>query len=100
MELWAYAQVRLGLSREQFFRLQARQLNALIRQDRNRREEQEFLFAQLAAAVINFSMCHPEKPVQIDALMPSRMREKSRPRYQSRERVARNLGQMFAGFMR
>jgi hypothetical protein len=66
----------LGLSREEFFLLQARQLNALVRQERYRVEERELLFAQVTAATINFSMFRPEQHVRIDSLMPSQMLRK------------------------
>lgn len=44
--------------------------NPLMRLDRGRRREQQLLFAQLTAAVINFGFCRPEEQVSIEDLMP------------------------------
>ena len=59
------------------------------------------LFAQLTAAVINFSMRGPEKPVEMRELMPSEWRAgaavKKETKAQMRKRVAIEIRAFFKG---
>lgn len=87
------------MSREEFFLLQARHVDTLIRHDRLQTEHGEYLLAQIAAAVINSGMLRPKELVKVDDLMPSRRKPQSAPRYQGRERVATNVAQIFGAFV-
>lgn len=66
----------LGLSKEEFYLLQPRQLDALIKRNTDRLEDQEYMLGQLTATVVNFSMCHPKTPSSAADFMPSQIRKK------------------------
>lgn len=80
--------------------MQARQLDAMIRQDRYQTEHQEYLLAQIAAAVINGGMRAPKKPIKVSELMPSRMRQKPQPSRVNRQKVADDVRNVMAMFTR
>jgi hypothetical protein len=76
-----------------------------MRRRLRRVEDGEFMFAQLTAYVINFSMCRPKEPVAIKDLMPSQWaRQQSRPqpkrKRRSRAVIAQELRGVMAHFMR
>jgi hypothetical protein len=69
--MWSVARYDLGLTSEDFYALTPRQFDALVKRRERDAQEQEFLTAQLTAAVVNFSMCHPKEPVSPRDFMPS-----------------------------
>ena len=75
MELWIHARMDLGLRREEFDRMQPRQVFMMSRHWQQRREEAEFLFAQVAASVVNFSQRAPKEMIQPREFMPSWLRK-------------------------
>jgi hypothetical protein len=88
--LWSTARHDLGLTSDEFYELQPRQLAAL-RQRWNRAEEhREFMPAQIAACVVNFSMSAPKEQVSAAVFMPSRARLTARPTHRLRK-VDRDL---------
>lgn len=59
-----------------------------MRREEGRRVHQEFLAAQIAACVINFSMSRPKRGISTRELMPSEMRRE-------RREEAEDLGSQF-----
>jgi hypothetical protein len=54
-----------------------KQLDALMRAHRRATRDREYLFGQLTATVVNFSLCHPEdKLVTPEEYMPSERRKR------------------------
>jgi hypothetical protein len=73
------ARYDLRLSSDEFYALTPRQLDGLAKRHQRATEEREFLFAQLASCVVNFSMCHPKDPVKASDFMPSEWVKKVQP---------------------
>lgn len=69
--MWAVAIYDLKLSPVQFFALTPRQFDALLKRKERETQDTEYLFAQLTAYTVNFSMCHPKEPVAPKDFMPS-----------------------------
>lgn len=90
MRYWAVARYDLGLTSEEFFECTPRQLDALIQRHERSRQDQEFLFAQLTACVVNFSRAHPKEPIAPKDLMPSEWAKKA-ARTPKRKPIDRNL---------
>lgn len=90
----------LGLSTEEFFSLQPRQLDALIRRHERAKQETEFLFAQLGSLVANFSMAHPKKPIEPRDLMPSQWKQARKAQPINRKLVVAQIQGMMEGLMR
>lgn len=53
-----------------------RQLSALLKRHKREQERQEFLFAQVIANTVNFSMCRPKQPTTPKQFMPSQWGKK------------------------
>lgn len=90
----------LGLSSEEFFSLQPRQLDALVKRHDRAKQENEFLFAQLGSLVVNFSMSRPKESIQPKDLMPSqwaKKRRSSRPTKFQRDFVATQIRGVMEG---
>lgn len=86
----------LGLTTEEFYLLTPRQLDALTRRHAEQVRSNEFLFGQLTSAVVNFSMCHPEKPSEIRDFMPSEMRKAVvKPKRRARKVIAAEVRGFF-----
>jgi hypothetical protein len=61
--------------------------HALVRQHELAMQQQELLFAQLTAAVINFGACRPKEPVKTEQFMPSQWgKVEKRPRMTAKRR--------------
>lgn len=69
--LWALACYDVRLSTDQFYSLTLGQLDSLFRRHERAIAQREFLFGQLASAVVNFSMGRPKEPVRPRDFMPS-----------------------------
>jgi hypothetical protein len=69
--LWSLAVYDLRLTTAEFYDLTVGQLDALIRRRERDIEEREFMPAQIAACVVNFSMGRPKEPVSTKDFMPS-----------------------------
>ena len=65
-----------------------------MRRHENERKGTEFLAAQIAAAVINFSTLHPKEMVHVKDLMPSQWKPPARP---TQEQIMRSLDMYFNG---
>ena len=102
MRLWSVARYDLRLSNEDFYGLTPRQLDALIKRRERETQDREFLFAQLTAYTINFSMARPKAPVKISDLMPSEWAKARPPKIKRRRRavVADELRLVMGHFMR
>lgn len=90
----------LGLSSEEFYSLQPRQLDALIKRHERGKQETEFLFAQLGCLVANFSMARPKDAIQPRDLMPSQWAQKrrsTRPAKINRDFVATQIRGVMEG---
>jgi hypothetical protein len=72
--------VHLGLADEEFYALTPRQHHVLVDQHLERTEHAELLAGTIAAAVANWSMGAPKKPMCAADFMPSRQgRERKEP---------------------
>jgi hypothetical protein len=106
MLYWSVSRFDLGLSQEEFFLMQPRQLHALMKRWELSEENREFMPAQIASAVVNYSMGAPTEPVKADDFMPSRQkrkvdkRERVRLRKVDRELAATQIRGVMAGMMR
>lgn len=69
--MWSRAVYDLRLTPSQFYALTPRQYHALMQRRERETEHAEFMAAQIAAQVVNFSMCHPKDPVRPRDFMPS-----------------------------
>jgi hypothetical protein len=109
LRLWSVARYDLGLSKEEFYQLNPRQLDALIKRKEQEDADKQFLFAQLTSAVINFSMCHPTEPTKPADFMPSewlKIKGRKKDSKQRKVRVTRKralqvndeLRNLFSGF--
>lgn len=67
----AVARYDLGLTLEEFYNSQPRQLDALVRRQERESHKTEFLFAQMGSLIVNFSMSRPKQPIEPRDLMPS-----------------------------
>ena len=98
--LWSLARYDLGLSTEEFYDLTSGQLDALMRRREREIEESEFMSAQIAACVVNFSMSRPEKAVSTVEFMPSHFRRKQeRAKRVDRKRVVTDIRSMMTALM-
>jgi hypothetical protein len=95
------------LSDREFWAYTPRQLDSLRKAYLQEREDTEFLFGQLTAAVINFSERRPSQSVRPGDFMPCEMRKKARLANveiteDRREKIAkklhRQLNRVFAAF--
>jgi hypothetical protein len=105
MQIRAYARIDLGLSLEELGRLTPRIFAEYRKRKERLIEDQEFLSAQIAAAVMNFSMTRPKKPVRPIELMPSMMRreagrKETRPKRRTRAAIADEMRQVMREMMR
>ena|ERR1700739_3208643 len=71
LQLWSIAIYDFKLTPEQFYSFTPRQLDALIKRKELADRMNEFLFGQLTAAVVNFSMAHPKESLSAQDFMPS-----------------------------
>jgi hypothetical protein len=69
--LWSLAVYDLRLTTAEFYDLTVGQLDGLIRRRERDIAEREFMPAQIAACVVNFSMGRPKEPVSAKDFMPS-----------------------------
>jgi hypothetical protein len=99
------------LSDREFWAYTPRQLDALRKAYLLEREDTEFLFGQLTAAVINFAQRRPSESVKPSDFMPSVLRKKAAARLvdvemtdERREHIAKKLhkqlNRVFAVFER
>jgi hypothetical protein len=98
---WAFARVRLGLSKEEFFSLTPRLFAMLCKQYAAVRRETHTLVALLRTDIINFSQIHPRERILLDDLLPPENddRPSTLPRRLSakrRQRIADGIRAMFA----
>jgi hypothetical protein len=68
--LWAIARIDFGLSEEDTGYLTSAMFDALGKQKRIAERQEWIRTGIVAAAVINFSMCHPDKPVAATEFVP------------------------------
>lgn len=92
------------MPREEFMRLSPRFFAILLKAhwEKCRRADQmaEIIGGQLIAMVANTGFKGWEQPRKPQEFMPSEWKKgRRKPCYQSRERVAANIEQMFAGFV-
>jgi hypothetical protein len=66
MQTWANNRTLLNLTDEEWLEMTPRMVQALSREKMERIRQDEYMLSKLLAATINFSMCHPEKPVPED----------------------------------
>jgi len=78
------------MRKDEFFALTPRLFLELVEQERLRSRELQALFALLRRDVINFSMCHPKKAVELSDLLPSEIgvRQPSPARMSPKRRAA------------
>lgn len=69
-EYLAFAEIRLGIPAERFFRLTPRLFDALRHQWEVQQRETFAMFASLRMELINRSFRHAEEPVQLSQLLP------------------------------
>jgi hypothetical protein len=83
LQLSSFAQVDLGLSKDEFYDLTPREFDALCRRRERLRSEGEYMLAQLTAYVINFShwRSQPKEPVSSKNFMlhPFRSEQEEAP---------------------
>lgn len=83
------ARFDLGLSSEEFYDLQPRQLDAMIKRWERSEKAAEFMVAQHTACTVNFSMARPKEPVSAKDFMPSEWADRpAEPKYKRRRRQA------------
>lgn len=98
----------LGLVEDEFWSLQPRQFAALRRRHERSLEDNEFLFAQLTACVVNFSMARPKQSARAKDFMPSQIRQKAaapkkksrRAEERERQKIADELRARMAPFVK
>lgn len=94
----------LGLTSEEFYTLQPRQLDALIKRHEREKQETEFLSAQIASCIVNFSMAHPKKPLQPRDFMPSewakRKPTEDKPKRRARQMIATEVRATMENWLR
>ena len=98
----------LGLSSKEFYELQPRQIDALIKRCEVERRTIEFMIAQLTACTINSSMGRPKDGVKTQDFMPSewakkrKRKEPATPKPKRRERkvIADEIRGVMDQFMR
>jgi hypothetical protein len=66
----------LRLTSDEFYAMTPRHFDALMDRYERGREDNELLFGQMTAAIINYSMCHPKEPVKSVDFMPSHWAKK------------------------
>jgi hypothetical protein len=81
----------LGLTDEQFYALTPRQFHLLLDQHRERTEHTELLAGIIASNIVNWGFQPPKKTAVPADFMPSRMREKPKPKRINRKRIAVNV---------
>jgi hypothetical protein len=92
MKLWSFARITLGLSRSEFFAATSRELFELGRVREREDEDREYMLAQLAACVVNFSLGAPEEPSKIADFRPSVMRKRlARQKPKTPEEIAAKI---------
>ena len=69
-EYWAFARVRLGMRKAEFFRLTPRLFAELVKVECDRQRELRIPTAVLRRDLINFSFCRPKKEVSLEDLLP------------------------------
>jgi hypothetical protein len=74
-EYWAFARLRLGLTKAEFFALTPCLFVELRDSYFAERHELRTMIGELRKDVINFSLCHPESPVTLDGLVPPLMKD-------------------------
>lgn len=96
--MWAIARYDLHLTDEEFYSLTPRQFDALLKRHELAEQKREYLAAQTTAAIINFSMRAPDKPVSPRDFMLSLPPErKQKPTKKQIKKVAQNLRALFKG---
>lgn len=99
--MWSIARYDLGLSDVEFYSLTPRQFDALVKRRERDVVTTEFLFAQLTAAVVNFSTCRPKETVHPRDFMPSEFGKQTQPakRVRMTKKVRKHVTESFrAGF--
>ena len=69
LDTWAVADQEFHLSAGEWLSMAPRQFDALWKAKVKIMQREEFLFSRLTARVVNFSPCHPEKPLRDDHFM-------------------------------
>lgn len=69
-EYWAFARIRLGLTKREFFGLTPRLFAALRKEWMAQRRETLTMASLIRMDLINYSFCHPEKRVELEDLLP------------------------------
>jgi hypothetical protein len=73
LTLRSIAIVDLGLTNEEFWDTNPRMFDALLKRHERKKEDQEFLFGQLASVYVNYSASAPKKAQSPADFMPSEM---------------------------
>jgi len=93
------ARVHLGLTDVEFYRLTPRQYDLLVDRHRERTDHLELLSGIVAAAVANWGMRAPKKPLTAADFMPSRFTPK-REKRSDKQQEAANIRSVLMGSMK
>lgn len=103
MNLWSFARADLGLGEAEFWSSTLRMLYWLGRRLCERRHREEYLFAQLCAIGINYSMQAPRKPARVEDFtwtrVPGRRHRAATQSDATPEQIAANCRQVMLGYM-
>jgi hypothetical protein len=72
LDLWAFARVRIGLGKAEFFSLTPRSFARMHEVWLERERDTHRMFALLRVDLINHSFYRPTKPLELADLMPAR----------------------------
>lgn len=104
-EYWSVGRTVLHLTDEEFYALTPKQFHLLLDQYEYRViQQQEFLFAQLTAVVVNYGYCRPRYPALARDFMPSMYGVKVKklnvhsPKHQAK--LAAQAESIFGGMMK
>jgi hypothetical protein len=71
LDMWAFARVRMGLSKREFFAMTPREFFKMHEVWRERERDTHRMFALLRVDLINHSFYRPTKPLELADLMPA-----------------------------
>jgi hypothetical protein len=100
VEYCAFAGGRLGLSKAKFFAVVPREFVERRKQWLDDRRDMLVLAATVRRDIINFSMCHPKRPVALEDLLPSEPGTGARrPKRRRRAAIAENIRSAMSHFL-
>lgn len=86
LDLWAFARIRMGLSKDEFFALTPRAFFKMRDTWLDQQRDMHRMIALLRVDMINHSMYRPTRPLELADIMPSAGRDPRRPAAPERRR--------------